>query len=532
MSDLKQINNYYELLSYYNDNKHNNLNSWLSFIRVFKNQGKQGTVGLLVSKKNDDNKYVYKMSQYIDYLVKHESVIMNSLNELSSHCPHFCKIIGNLSCNVNVKLCKTESNPFISHNNNTKHSLKKEILLTEYLENSYKFFNYIRANDNKVPEKILYSSIKQILIAISLAQNKKKFTHYDLHSNNIMMRKCNKDIVFLYILDDENQYAVPTNGHYPIIIDFGYSYVSDMEDGPLWCSLAHTDVGFTSHQFDWVADPKLFLVSVSSEIKEKRNTKTSRKLRRIVKNIFYPLDIDWDSGWNKEQKSATDYVSELLYEHNPGSLIFRDYENHCFDMFHSLIILPIEKQDYSGIYKSYKVFLEEWVKIEKQILSPYYNLYILKGIVDAARYVRASYCDTDTRHSAITTFRHNVHDRINKLVNFCKLSTVSFEKMLCSLLILARSMEGVFYEYNLKNIEKNNKYYKQLPLKSVEQIYTAIEINIPDDYIYNNNTTIFILDSIKQTTNFLKLSNEQINEINKIHPISRGSKLYDIFKKK
>ena len=62
------------------------------------------------------------------------------------------------------------------------------------------------------------------------------------------------------------QHYIPTNGHYPVIIDFGFSYINDMKDGPLWPSMAHTCVGFMSDRFDWVADPKLFLVTVSGEI--------------------------------------------------------------------------------------------------------------------------------------------------------------------------------------------------------------------------------------------------------------------------
>ena len=30
--------------------------------------------------------------------------------------------------------------------------------------------------------------------AITLAQKEKQFTHYDLHSNNVMIKKCNKDL--------------------------------------------------------------------------------------------------------------------------------------------------------------------------------------------------------------------------------------------------------------------------------------------------------------------------------------------------
>ena len=232
---------------------------------------------------------------------------MKGLNEISPYCPHFCKAIGTLLCEIDPNTRKA-GNPFRL---TTKHPIEKEILLMENIKNSTKFCNYIKSS--KIESDVIYSTIKQVLIAIAIAQRKKNFTHYDLHSNNIMMRKCNKDVVFLYVLDEENQFCIPTHGHYPVIIDFGFSYINDLDNGPCWPSMGHTDVGFMSDRFDPIADPKLFLVTVASELKYFRNNKTSSKFRKIVKNMFGRLKIDWESGWdNVENKGASDYVTEML----------------------------------------------------------------------------------------------------------------------------------------------------------------------------------------------------------------------------
>ena len=50
--------------------------------------GKQGFVGIL---EKDGKDYVFKMSQYINYLIHHESIVMQGLNIISTFCPHFCK---------------------------------------------------------------------------------------------------------------------------------------------------------------------------------------------------------------------------------------------------------------------------------------------------------------------------------------------------------------------------------------------------------------------------------------------------------
>ena len=527
ITPLSEISGYSELLDYYEKNKDKPWQEWLEFDTMFDKPGKQGLVGLLKLKgKEKDKKYVFKISQCINYLTHHENIVMNGLNKLSAYCPHFVKSIGSILCNVDPK-CRKQGNPFDIQ---SKYPIQKEALLCEFIDKSCKLYNYIRATD-RISENVLYSTVKQVLMAVAIAQEKKKFSHYDLHSFNVMMRKCNKDVVFLYVFDEENQFAIPTYGHYPVIIDFGFSYISDMDDGPLWASLAHTDVGFMSDRFDWVADPKLFLVTVSGEIKDKRKTKKARKFRRIVRNMFYPLELDWLSGWDEgEEKGACDYVTEMLEDYNPGSSLFEDYEHYCIDILQSLVILPLEEQEYSDISKPYTIFVKEFLKIENQISSPFYLLYILKGIVDTARYVRAGYMNPETRISAIRTFRLQVAERVTEVANFCKLDSIHYERMLCSLFVLARCMEGVLYDVVTARMNEKEKEYKKLPLQSVIEMYGAVEANLPDDYEFTKDTTVFVLDSLNESCNVYKVPDDMLDSVNDLHPMARGTYIYDLYK--
>ena len=384
---------YQKLITYFEKNKDKPWNDWLKFDKLLDNQGKQGMVGLfnLKDENEEDNiKYIFKLSQCLNYLVYHELTVMQGLSSISNFCPFFCKGIGSIKCKVEPK--RKIKNPF---DIKSKYPIEKEVLLCEYIENSSKFYNYIKTKDIK--EEMLYSIVKQVLMGINIAQQKKQFTHYDLHSNNVMIKKCDKDLVFLYKIDDENQFCVPTLGYYPIIIDYGFAYISDMQDKPLWTSLAHTEVGFMSDRFDWVADPKLFLITVSNEIKDKRNTTKAKKFRRIVRNLFYPLKIDVECGWDDdEDKSAADSVLEMLDIENNTSKIFKDFDYYCIDILQSLIILPLQEQDYSNIGKSFKAFLKEWSKIENEISNEFYNIYILKEVVNIARNIRPDYLKKET----------------------------------------------------------------------------------------------------------------------------------------
>jgi hypothetical protein len=518
--------NYNELISYYEQNKDKPWYTWLSFSELFTKPGKQGIVGLL-QLKDIDHKYVFKISQYINYLVNHETIVMKGLNDISKFCPHFCKSIGTITAEIEPKV-KESSNPF---NVKSKYPIRTEVLLSEYIDNSCKFYNYIRSD--KIHEDVLYSTIKQVLIGISIAQKKKSFSHYDLHSFNVMMKRCNKDVVFLYALDEENQFCIPTLGHYPVIIDFGFSYISDMEDGPLWASMAHTDVGFMSDRFDWVADPKLFLVTVSEEIKNKRKTKKAKRLRRIVKNIFYPLNIDWESGWDDlEDKGALDYVLNMVKEYNTSSQLFEEYDHYCMDLIQSLIILPIEEQSYTNINKSYTAWLKEWVKIENEISNPFYNLYILKGVIDAARNARSYYMLKSTSAIAIKMFKDQIYERLGQVSKFCIPKNINFEKMLCSLLVFSRNVEGILYDVITPRMYDKQKEYNKMPLQSTEQIYGAISANIQDKYVYNKKTRVFIFDSTSETCDIFTIPEDKIMNVNDTHSMARGTFIYDMYRNK
>jgi len=570
------MNNYNDLLEHYEKNKDKKWSDWLIFDGCLKSQGKQGIIGFFKKKINyqkgdkilykkynvqatiididfnsksyiikiendkrvistigdciepisgsNTSKYIFKISQYTNHLAYHELISMQGLKKLSTYCPHFCKGFGIIKTEIEPRFRKN-SNPF---DIKSKYPIEKELLLCEYIDKSYKFYNYIKSE--KIHENVLYSLVKQVLLAITLAQKEKQFTHYDLHSNNVMIKKCNKDLVFLYKLDDENQFCVPSLGYYSIIIDYGFSYISDMDNGPLFSSLCHTDVGFISDRFDWVADPKLFLVTVSDEIKEKRGTKKAKKLRRIVKNIFAPLKIEWDSGWDcVEKKGAVDYVANLLESFNNVSRLFEDYDYYCLDLLQSLIILPLEKQDYSDIKKSYETFLTEWIKIENEISSEFYNLYILKEIIDVARNVRPEYMRNETREQAIGIFRKTLYETLNKVSKFCIPKNLHFEKLLCSLYVLAKNIEGILYEVIGARMDDKNKEYDRLLLKSTEQIYATINVNIPDEYIYNENTQVLIVDNVRKTNDIFQIPKEELDNINKLHPLAKGTYINDLY---
>lgn len=527
INPLGNLSGYSDILKIYNENKDKDWSEWLEFKEIFGKPGKQGVVGLL-NVKGTKLKVIFKLSQNIDYLAQHEFNIMNGLNELSSYCPHFCKSICLIECLRNPKTLSTH-NPFEAQGD-VKYMIKDHMLVAEHVDKSNKFYNYIKSKE-KINEEILYSTVKQVLLAISIAQKKKQFSHYDLHSLNIMMKKCNKDVVFVYVVDEENQLCVPTLGHYPVIIDYGFSYINDMQDGPLFPTLGHTASGFTSDRFDEFVDPKLFLATVSYEIKNMRKSKKSKVFRRIVKNMFGKLNISLDSGWNQDEtEDVTDEVLYFTEEYSEKSIMFSEYESFCIDLIQTLVILPLEEQDHNKPTKSFKAFLKEWVKIENQITNHYYNLYILKGVVDAARSVRAAYMDPETTKFAVEDFTKMVDAKINEVTKFCNPKKLNYETMLCSLYVFANNIEGIYYEAMDEYSRTRKKEYSKIPLRSIDQIYAAVDTNIKTEYNYSDKTTVFVMDSIGRKTGVFTIDEEQAKKINSAHSFCRGTMLYDMYK--
>ena len=257
---------------------------------------------------------------------------------------------------------------------------------------------------------------------------------------------------------------------------------------------------------------------------------TQKQIRFNKRQDRLYLDIDWGSGWDEgDEESASDAVIKMLEGVAKGSTLFEDYDHYCMDILQTLVIIPMEKQNYDSIHKSYLSMIKGFIKIENQISSPFYNLYILKGVTDAARCVRALYADKNTRIDAIRTFRHQVQEKVAEVAGFCRLDKVHFEKLLCSLLVFSRCVEGVLYDNMKTRMAEKEREYKKLPLQSVEQIYASIEANLPDDYVYNENTSVFIINTHKEECAMWNVPKEIIETVNELHPMSRGTYIYDVY---
>ena len=506
-------NNYEQILCYFDKKKDENNLQWIKFENKFNEEGKQGIVGLV---KINDKLCIYKISRNLNFLIEHELTVMSSLKDIWDFCPFFCRPYGQINHLIDANYKKKE-NPFEIE---SKHPIMQETLFMEYLP--YKNL-YTLIKDLSIPSDVIISAIKQILLALYVSQKHKNFTHYDLHSCNLLMEPCDKDLVMVFVLNENDYVCIPTKGYIPKIIDFGFSHVKETNNNYIWSSLAHTEIGFISDRYDGVSDMKLFLITVSNEMKRFRSGKDVTTLRRLVKNIFKNLEVDWESGWDENDDiAAIDMVSEILSEIDIESHIFNKYNHFCMDILQSLIKIPLRKKSYKNLENAYKMLTKEFGKIEKNIGDSFTNIYLLKHIVNYVRQLKVYYFNKETEKEALKIFKNKTSELICDTVEFY-IPKINFEKLFCSLIAVSNCIEGIMYSH-LKNktVTKNNEY-SNMELNNSNHIYGAIEVNIDDNYVFNETTRILVLDGVNKTRTPLEISQVDIDVLNETHPLIRGN---------
>ena len=388
--------------------------------------GKHGVVGKC---KIDNEPYVYKISKYINFTTEHEHQVMMSLSKMKNYCIHFPQPVGVFEKKLDINF-KVAEDPF----RQSKNMFPAQVCIMEDLEESVKFSNFIRNPD--VPDEIIFSILKQLLMAIIFAQKDCEFSHYDLHSSNVLIKKCPFDTVHVYKLDEENTFAIPTYGYYPVIIDFGFSHVKELDDQDVLSPLDYSNIGYTTNLFDTIADAKVLMISLCYEVDDRRpDGKYTKIFDNIVKNLYHELRVEWDCGWDKYDKlTAIDKISKTLKDYTAESELYSNVEFFCYDLVQYMIEYPLQPKDVSDLKKSFKMFIREFTKLERDFANDFYRLYLMKSIVLAAKEVKDRYKTGEERVECVRIFKNTIFDEVRKVKKFYD-PQCNFEKLLCGIVV-------------------------------------------------------------------------------------------------
>jgi serine/threonine protein kinase len=495
----------------------------IKHISKFGEQGKQGLTGLCEIR---GEKLVYKISLSMNYVTEHEFNVMKGLEEINKYCPHFCNPRYILLLPINPNFKNEDENPFESSHHKPIYT---HVLFMEYIEG----IPFIELIEKNTPFHIIMSVIKQVCCAILLAQEK-KFTHYDLHSLNILISKTDENICHIY---KSNQYSfvVPTYGYTPVIIDYGFSTITDIYNKPVNCPLAFTDSGYLSPVYDPIADLRVFLVSVLDDLRsinvEYTENKDIRIFRNIVHNIFDPLDIDWYSGWDlRDDRSLLDQCFVPIENIREKSVLFDKYPHFCMDILQSLVNYPFVKYNVknasiSKLRKAYQWLVYEFEKIEREINNTFYALYVFRNIIDIAKLIKSEYVNDP--ENSVAKFKKGCINCIDTIAKFCTLKDVDFKILLLAIYTFGQQLEVELSTRLQSYIRDKNNQYMKLSCNSIEKACCILDVNYPEK-INVEDTIFYIFDKDKHIYDIVQFENDEntnLEYLNNLTTIYLGKEL-------
>ena len=143
----------------------------------------------------------------------HEYVVGSVLNELRSQIPNFSMMLGVVSCGANYNngngialQCLSQDQQFYS----IVYEKSNGMTMSQWLNNDI-HFDYI------------LDVLVQLFLALQMAWQKCKFTHYDLHTENVLVEELNDYIVIKYVINGQDYYL--KTKYIVHIIDYGLSRI-------------------------------------------------------------------------------------------------------------------------------------------------------------------------------------------------------------------------------------------------------------------------------------------------------------------
>jgi len=498
----------------------------ISFVRKFKKEGKQGLAGICKAEVDGEQKtMVYKTSRYLNYTSLHEYYVMRSLKAITPYCPYFCEVHDIIQVPMSPNF-RDQKNPFKTDSN--KYTIQGDVLLMNYVKGK-NLYSLVKRRE--IDDRIIFSAMRQVIGAIMIAQDELNFSHYDLHSSNIIMTPCKPNSISLFI-SGEKLISSPTYGAQPVVIDFGFSYSDELKKRPIMSSLAHTDIGFMSCLHDKYADIKLFLISLAYESKLHRKASRHFTLfRKLVKKIFKPLKVDYTSGWDEgySQVSAIDRVNDLIGDIEAKSQVFGRYNHFSLDLVQNMIKLPLRGKKVKDLGVAFIAIDSELAKLDEEIGSSFYNLYMFKKITEIASKIRILYENRAKRKVAVKLFKKKIYAELDQISKYC-MPSLNFERLLCGLLVYSDAVEGVLYRSCNDVWGKKQKDHEKMQYNSVYEISKYIDSMLPDKIRVNKNTVIRVSDTNNQKYEEFTVTSSEAKLLNKSKNYDED--LFDIYTKR
>ena len=503
----------------------------IKFIRSFCSLGVQGIAGLL---EISGNPVVFKVSCDINRSVEHEHLILENMNDMRKYNPHFVRTLGMLELPVSSEFMMYPQE--YSLFDDSDETLPRNILLLEF-SNKLPFYRLCQDTDDK---NIIMSEILQVLLALEIAQTKKRFTHYDLHTSNVLVQMCDVNSVFLYKIK-EKMYVVPTYGFYPLIIDTGISYAKCVEGHQMMSNTDNYDHGFQTTVYDTLNDVHHFLVTTLYYIET--DAEKYDFLSNKIKIMFEHLPVLRKSGWKRLPNDLCDVVLDRIREDCSDSWkydLFQEYKKESLEVLNGLIKLPMIHRGNSN-FDCFSVVLKEYSKmIDIDDFTDGDILFILRTIVDCVNEHRNDYVDSSNQTEVVEKFRNTFISRVSDVIpmnvvyNNSKetVNGIDYEKLLLGCIVFSERLETCYRELIDDNNKEIERVYEKTKIKTPIDIFSYNSKNLTPHFEIDNETVIYYWDIDSETSDIKTcrdLTREQLKSINSSRYSDKSYNIHNIF---
>lgn len=496
----------------------------------------------------DKHYIIYKIGTETPYLCEHEFKVCQSLNKLAPYLPNFMRPMDLLR-NINVDHYKP--NPFKPDGTTTF----DDVAFYEYIDsvttlatliNSYnKILKNKGQKNHNVKHKIqmaaqkhiIDSLLNQTMVAVLVGQSKLNFVHNDLHFDNVLVSRCFERTFILYVfVKDEQTFTalIPTYGYYPTIIDYGFSFTNDLNNGPLFTGIHHNNKGYMNYTYDEFTDFKTIL----TRLVHYGYVKDKYYLNKLKSRLIHKLSIDRETGWDKNQSiSISKYLNEYIkdmyrsiintvyMDDIKGQTFLERYDYEVVDIIGTLIVLPLTQKPYDKLEQSLTTFINEWYKIERWLSSSKDKLYILKNIMDRIR-SDVTTIEEEDKVTIINRFKDQLFTVMDKVSTKSLLRNLRYEDLYLSLIDLSECMEGIMYEQHNACMTRKAKEYSKLNITSSMDLYGLVEGYITHDYTFKLNDYIVVCDTINERSySFVVQDVDLVNQANGL-PLSERADFF------
>jgi hypothetical protein len=180
---------------------------------------------------------------------------------------------------------------------------------------------------------------------------------------------------------------------------------------------------------------------------------------------------------------------------------------------------------------SLRTFARQFSKIEERIGSRTLLYYILRVMVDLIRDYRGAYLQKgETQQLAIFEFRRKFLDEFGNLVEYFN-PKIHYEKLFCSCLLVAESLEGLMYEYLMQRVTEKEAQYTRLELQNPNDYFKLFEHHFPTPYDLSCRTRLRVIDQTQEKEFTTKLHTDTLTKVNAVRTRERPKVLWECIKK-